>query len=49
MCGIGGFFGDRVPGEATVSAMVAALTNRGPDAQHVVRFDRALACTEAAS
>jgi asparagine synthase (glutamine-hydrolysing) len=49
MCGIGGFFGNRVPGEATVSAMVAALANRGPDAQHVVRFDRALARTETGS
>ena len=38
MCGIGGFFGHRVVDESAVGAIVGALANRGPDAQHVARF-----------
>jgi asparagine synthase (glutamine-hydrolysing) len=49
MCGIGGFFGQRVADEAIVSAMVSSLANRGPDAQHVVRFGADFARTEAPS
>jgi asparagine synthase (glutamine-hydrolysing) len=49
MCGIGGFFGQRIAAEATVRAMVDALANRGPDAQHVVRFGADLARTDVPS
>ncbi|HVJ10829.1 MAG TPA: asparagine synthetase B, partial [Burkholderiales bacterium] len=34
MCGIGGFFAQRVVGPPIVGAMQAALSPRGPDAQH---------------
>jgi len=35
MCGIAGYFGARVLPPATVERMVAALRQRGPDAEHV--------------
>lgn len=41
MCGIAGFFGQRVIGPAIREAMLAPLRRRGPDAQHVVAWDSA--------
>lgn len=41
MCGIAGFFGTLPRPSATVEAMLAALKNRGPDAQHAVTWDAA--------
>jgi asparagine synthase (glutamine-hydrolysing) len=35
MCGIAGYFGSRVIAPATVERMLAALRQRGPDAEHV--------------
>jgi asparagine synthase (glutamine-hydrolysing) len=35
MCGIAGYFGSRVVAPATVERMLAALRQRGPDAEHV--------------
>ena len=35
MCGIAGFFGARTVSPATVERMLAALRQRGPDAEHV--------------
>ncbi len=49
MCGIAGFFGSRNVGPDTVQAMQARLAPRGPDAQHVVRWDANLAQCQDAS
>jgi asparagine synthase (glutamine-hydrolysing) len=39
MCGIAGFFARENVPPVTVEAMMAALKNRGPDAQHSVRWN----------
>ena len=39
MCGIAGFFQQQAAAPATVSAMLAALRRRGPDAEHVVGWN----------
>src|SRR5512134_97742 len=39
MCGIAGFFGARTLPDATVERMLAALRQRGPDAEHVQRWN----------
>jgi asparagine synthase (glutamine-hydrolysing) len=39
MCGIAGFFAKRNVSATTVDAMMTALKNRGPDAQHSVRWN----------
>ncbi len=39
MCGIAGFFSVTPKASATVDAMMASLKNRGPDAQHSVRWN----------
>lgn len=39
MCGIAGFFGSETADLARVGRMLDALRRRGPDAQHVQRFD----------
>jgi len=49
MCGIAGFFGARPLPPAAVLRMMAALRQRGPDAEHAVFFDAALRRTEAAA
>jgi asparagine synthase (glutamine-hydrolysing) len=49
MCGIAGFFGQRVVAPATVERMIAALRQRGPDAEHAVFWSAALRETQAAS
>ena len=49
MCGIAGFFGTRDIAPATVERMQAALRRRGPDAEHTVRWDAALARTDGAA
>lgn len=49
MCGIAGFFGQRDVAPASVERMLAALRRRGPDAEHVVRFDASLARTAGAA
>lgn len=41
MCGIAGFFGTAPRPVTTLDAMLAALKNRGPDAQHAVTWDAA--------
>lgn len=41
MCGIAGFFGTSPHPPAIAEAMLAALKNRGPDAQHAVTWDAA--------
>ena len=38
MCGIAGFFAQHDIASAVADAMMAALKNRGPDAQHIVRW-----------
>lgn len=43
MCGIAGFFGTEPVDPARVERMLEALRRRGPDAQHVQRFDARLA------
>ncbi len=40
MCGIAGFFGTAPRSAQTAAAMLAALRQRGPDAQHAVTWDR---------
>jgi len=42
MCGIAGFFGSRSQPDTLPAAMLAALTKRGPDAQHAMCWDAAL-------
>ena len=42
MCGIAGYVGSRVIAPATVERMLAALRQRGPDAEHVAYWDAAL-------
>ncbi|MBK7742541.1 MAG: asparagine synthase (glutamine-hydrolyzing) [Betaproteobacteria bacterium] len=49
MCGIAGFFGTRDIAPATVERMQAALRRRGPDAEHAVCWDAALARTDGAA
>ena len=39
MCGIAGFFQQQPAAPSTVSAMLAALRRRGPDAEHVVGWN----------
>ena len=39
MCGIAGFFSNHPIADATAEAMMAALRQRGPDAQHSVRWN----------
>lgn len=39
MCGIAGYFGSRVIAPATVERMLAALRQRGPDAEHVAYWN----------
>lgn len=41
MCGIAGFFGQRLITPETTSRMLEPLRRRGPDAQHVVSWDAA--------
>ncbi len=36
MCGIAGYFGKRTPSAAAVAQMMAALRQRGPDAEHTM-------------
>lgn len=43
MCGIAGYFGHRVLPPAAVERMMAALRQRGPDAEHAVFWDATLA------
>jgi asparagine synthase (glutamine-hydrolysing) len=43
MCGIAGYFGRRGIGPATVERMLAALRQRGPDAEHAVFWDDSFA------
>jgi asparagine synthase (glutamine-hydrolysing) len=49
MCGIAGYFGRRVVAPASVERMMAALRQRGPDAEHTRFWDGALAPTTAAA
>ncbi len=49
MCGIAGFFAQQNIAPSVVDAMMAALKNRGPDAQHSVRWDQQWACVESDS
>ncbi len=46
MCGIAGFVGARAISPSARAAMLAALADRGPDAQHVVCWNSALTRTE---
>jgi asparagine synthase (glutamine-hydrolysing) len=43
MCGIAGFLGRRAIAPATVERMLAALRQRGPDAEHAAFWDASLA------
>lgn len=45
MCGIAGFFGSTPRGPQTAAAMLAALKNRGPDAQRGIFWDERFART----
>ena len=45
MCGIGGHFG-RLVGPEVRARMMAALVNRGPDAQHLAVFSAEGACLD---
>ena len=47
MCGIAGFFGQRVIAPANVERMMAALRQRGPDAEHMRLWSAALERTSA--
>ena len=49
MCGIAGFFGQRTLSAAAVERMMAALRQRGPDAEHAVFWTRDRARTRAAA
>ncbi len=49
MCGIAGFFGTRTPSPAAVERMLAALRQRGPDAEHVLAWTAGLAPTTGAA
>jgi asparagine synthase (glutamine-hydrolysing) len=49
MCGIAGFFGQRALSAAAVERMMAALRQRGPDAEHAVFWTRDRARTRAAA
>ncbi len=49
MCGIAGFFGQRVIPRAHVERMMAALRQRGPDAEHVRLWSAALERTSGAA
>jgi asparagine synthase (glutamine-hydrolysing) len=48
MCGIGGFFAQRPVAPALAQAMQQALRPRGPDAEHAVGWDGALAPAQGA-
>jgi asparagine synthase (glutamine-hydrolysing) len=48
MCGIGGFFAQRAVAPQLARAMQAALRARGPDAEHAVGWDAALAPVQGA-
>ena len=41
MCGIAGFFGNRATAPSVAQHMLAAIAQRGPDAQHAVTWDAA--------
>jgi asparagine synthase (glutamine-hydrolysing) len=47
MCGIAGYFGSRVVAPACVERMMAALRQRGPDAEHARFWDASLQPTTA--
>jgi asparagine synthase (glutamine-hydrolysing) len=49
VCGIAGFVGQREIAPATVERMLAALRQRGPDAEHTVSWNAALARVEGAA
>jgi asparagine synthase (glutamine-hydrolysing) len=49
MCGIAGLFGRRPVPDATVERMLAALRQRGPDAEHVQRWSSRYATTTEAA
>jgi asparagine synthase (glutamine-hydrolysing) len=49
MCGIAGFFGTSAVAPPTAERMMAALRQRGPDAEHAVLFTPALARTNGAA
>ena len=49
MCGIAGFFGTRTLSPAVVERMLAALRQRGPDAEHVLAWTAGLAPTTGAA
>lgn len=49
MCGIAGFFGQRPVPDATVERMLAALRQRGPDAEHVLRWTSRYEATHGAT
>ncbi len=49
MCGIAGYFGARVVPPASVERMLAALRQRGPDAEHTMSWDAGLRATTAAA
>jgi asparagine synthase (glutamine-hydrolysing) len=49
MCGIAGFVGSRTIAPRTVERMRAALSRRGPDAEHVALFDAMRNRTEGAA
>src|SRR5262249_26852781 len=49
MCGIAGYFGRRIVAPASVERMMAALRQRGPDAEHTRFWDAALVPTTAAA
>ena len=49
MCGIAGYFGSRQVAPASVERMMAALRQRGPDAEHTRFWDAALQPTTAAA
>ncbi len=47
MCGIAGYFGQRTIAAATAGRMIAALRQRGPDAEHARFWSAALTPTDA--
>ena len=49
MCGIAGYFGTRTVSPATAERMLAALRQRGPDAEHQVRWTAAFERTDDAA
>jgi asparagine synthase (glutamine-hydrolysing) len=49
MCGIAGWFGHRPLSPAAAAEMMAALRQRGPDAEHMRAWSSDLAPTEGAA